>query len=244
MIDLKKYNGFYKNKLSRPVVFKLSKGQCNGCNKTMELNENYHIGHIIPQIEHKSFKLYYPELDVDNVLNLHALCSKCNLKANKYQTYSPFMLNQMFNENLRRIETRIEKIIKEEDFAEIYIIEEFLRNNPNIDLFSKTGKKYLNKDLLKTIKLIYEINYITPILKDDSGEYFLVDYNELLLKVADLIVNIDGIEEINSKLNSLNYSRIERIEVKSRKLLVKNRNKIKRILKENIIEIGEEVIKI
>ena len=177
MNNLKKYNGFYKKSICRSVIYQLDKGVCNGCGSPIKFDSSYHVGHIIPRSESDQFKKYYPELDVDNVLNLHALCSNCNLKANSFQTYSAFMLNQMFNENLRKIKQKLDKIISSEKFSKLFKIENFLLVNRYIDLFEDTGKIIKNKIALDAISIIKNSENITPVVVDGKLKYYILNYN-------------------------------------------------------------------
>jgi hypothetical protein len=243
MIDLEKYNGFYKNKICRPVIYALNKGVCQGCNKDIDYNSKFHVGHIIPQVDSVLFKNYYPKLDINNILNLHSLCSTCNLNANKFQTYSPFMLNQMFNENLRRIEVRLAHTIKEQNFSEITAIEDFLIKNENIDLFDNSGRMYKNEEIQKAIKTIYSLQTAIPIISENNIDYYLIYKNELIEKNIICERGIDKIKIIQQNISGLLIARIEKCNININECIIKNKKNVQSKLSKKIIEMGEEILK-
>jgi 5-methylcytosine-specific restriction endonuclease McrA len=180
--DLISYNSFYQKKECRNMILKLNKNKCQGCNTPLQLNKEYHVGHIVPKKDKTIFKQMFPELDVDNILNLHALCSTCNLKANDAQHYSYFMLNQLFNENLKIIQKRLHKIENDESMM-ITKLQTFLKKNTHIDLFNKKAQKIKNNDILDTI---YS-------LKANKGNFIILNKDNQLLNKYLVFKMVDNV---------------------------------------------------
>lgn len=241
-MNLEKYNSFYKNKLCREILFDLDKGLCKGCNDKLKFNKNFHVGHIIPQADAHLFKSYYPKLDIDNILNLHSLCSTCNLKANRFQTYSVFMLNQLFNESLKRIELRLEKILNSNDLN-LHKIESFLIKNKNVDLFSSSGKMFKNKDVLDAISLSLMLDNADPIFILKKIEYFSIEDIESFNFDAVCKIVKEKIKEANNNISSDFIFELKKHKFKSNTLIIKNKKGFQRKLKAKLIELGSEIVK-
>lgn len=227
---LKKYNNFYKNNKAREILLELNKHKCKGCEKEIFLNKDYHIGHIIPQKDAEKFEQIFNGLDVNNIINLHPLCSKCNLKANHYQTYSFFMLNQMYNENLRIIENRLEKIINKDEFKKINEILFFLEKNKNIDLYNKNGKKIKNQTIVKIIYQLFKI-------KSSEKEYEKITYIEEFKNISEIYC-VDIIYINNKKINELTFFKLSK-KIKKDEMIIKNTKKNIYKIKNYIEEIGD-----
>jgi hypothetical protein len=239
-----KYNGFYKTQDCREIVFKLSKGICEGCNSMIKLDKFYHVGHIVPRVDSDLFDKMYPSLDVDNLLNLHALCSTCNLKANRFQTYSVFMLNQMFNENYKKIVQKLDKILQDNGHTQLNIIADFLKANPVIDLFNNNGSILSNKDVLSLIETIKNEREISPILVNKKVKYYQLDYNTLLTPFSICYQNNnDKLIIVDTTISSLNLSRISKIINSKSFIVIKNKGVLLKKMERLILSLGKEITK-
>lgn len=110
--DFKHLNGFYSRKDARETVFRLYKGVCQGCGKPIDSAKEFHVGHIVPQTHPEEFEKRYPGLDVDNLLNLHLLHSRCNIRQSNVFLASEFRLSQMHTLAAKAIVTRLSKALE------------------------------------------------------------------------------------------------------------------------------------
>ena len=110
------FNGFYKKDECREKLLSLYNFKCQGCNSDLLMNSNYHVGHIIPRSQPSFFEELFISLDVDNIINLHPLCSSCNLSVSDNVSSYP-ILNKIYSSNYRKIKNRNNrnKIINRED---------------------------------------------------------------------------------------------------------------------------------
>jgi hypothetical protein len=104
-----KYNGFYGKNYCRSVVFSLYNGECVTCRQQIE-NDNFHVAHIIPRSHPVLMKKYYPDLDVDNLLNLKLSCPRCNIMESNVVVDS-LMLQGAFNTSARIIASRLDSVL-------------------------------------------------------------------------------------------------------------------------------------
>lgn len=234
--DLIKYNNFYKNKDCRFIVLNIYKKKCQGCNENINL-ENFHVAHIIPKSNEKDFNKLFPELDINNLINLHALCKNCNLKANKFNTYSPFMINQMFNVSIKCISLRINKVnnlLKNNNLDKIYT---FLKFNKKIDLFDKNGIKYNNLSILNTINMIENVNDF--IIEENKKKYIKYNLIDFLVPYSILYKENNKIN-FNKDINQMDMIRIIK-KLNNNEMIIYYSNSIIKKIKNKIEELGDKI---
>lgn len=107
---LRQLNGFYQRSECREFVYRLYNRKCQGCRTDLSSRTDYVSGHIIARRHEELFRAIYPELDVDNLINLHLLCEPCNVRQSAYHIDSPFLLAQLFKESARALDLRYEKV--------------------------------------------------------------------------------------------------------------------------------------
>jgi hypothetical protein len=111
--DFAKFANFYGRPDCREVVYRLYRKVCQGCRDNLADRDDYVTGHIIARRHRKQFEELFPGLEVDNLLNLHLLCQRCNVKQSAYHFESAFFLNQVFKESARAIDLRYSTVIEE-----------------------------------------------------------------------------------------------------------------------------------
>lgn len=109
--DYQHLNGFYRRAECRELVYLLYKKTCQGCQANLENRRDYVSGHIIPRRFPDEFEKYFPGLDVDNLLNLYLLCTRCNIKQSAYFLAFDHVQGQFFKQSARVIDLRYNRLI-------------------------------------------------------------------------------------------------------------------------------------
>lgn len=201
---LEMFNGFYTNPVCREKLYSLYSGVCQGCGSRLFLDSNYHVGHIIPRSQPEVFSKFFEALDVDNIINLNPLCSKCNLSIGDNAS-SIGILNQMYSYNYKKIKSNFNKLIAgdskfiyyepdlDKNLLPITLKNIFETNVKSIDIYKKKEVFWDN--------IFYYIDIDTAIINSNFSQIIVKELAQMsyLSKILASIKTTFKIERINDK---------------------------------------------
>lgn len=113
MSDYAEYNGFYSRRDCAQVVHALYEGQCQVCSHDIAELSDMDIGHRVPQSKAEIWTGYFPQFDIDNLLNLQPEHRSCNRSKSNSHVPSPTLLQASVDHAARLISSRLPRILRD-----------------------------------------------------------------------------------------------------------------------------------